>query len=590
MRRVILTLCLLLVAFVTRASKAITTPFEVLQPDGTTLTLQLYGDEHFSWITTLDGALVVETAKGYCIAQVSKAGELESTLQLAHNSNRRTRAEKRLINHQNKKLFFKTVNNKLKARRTLEIGSTNPPYFPHMGSPKVLTILVEFSDSPFYMSNPKKSFNQYLNKEGKLERYDTYEDRNYGSVRQYFKDMSGGKFAPSFDVMGPIKLSKPLSYYGSDSGETKDVNIKEMIKEACKAVDDSVNFKDYDNNGDDIVDLVYIIFAGYSQSVGNQSIDIWPKSSWIGTGLTLDGVSIRRYGVSNELNYTRNLVNSSGDHIKAINGIGLFCHEFSHTMGLPDFYSYKKLAQIDNQAMEYWDLMDGGEYTDAGYTPTPYTPWEKEVMGWSSVKTLADDSVKVTLQANEATKVLSNDSREYLMLHNLPNSGWYQTLYNKIGHGMLVYRINYEKDKVNMSDHVNDTPGKPGMTIVPADGLLVTSYNKKYTPKQYKAQHAGDPFPGTSNVDSLTSVTMNYGILKKPIYNIQEDTNGSISFNYLKKDVSSTNIGNAVTPSLKGKENDNKIYTTDGKFVGDRRKGLPRGVYIQNKKKFMKPF
>lgn len=590
MRRVILTLCILLVAFVTRASKAITTPFEVLQPDGTTLTLQLYGDEHFSWITTLDGALVLETAKGYCIAQVSKAGELESTLQLAHNSNLRTRAEKRLINHQNKKLFFKTVNNKLKARRTLEIGSTNPPYFPHMGSPKVLTILVEFSDSPFYMSNPKKSFNQYLNKEGKLERYDTYEDRNYGSVRQYFKDMSGGKFTPSFDVVGPIKLSKPLSYYGSDSGNIKDVNIKEMIKEACKAVDDSVNFKDYDNNGDDIVDLVYIIFAGYSQSVGNQSIDIWPKSSWIGTGLTLDGVSIRRYGVSNELNYTRNLVNSSGDHIKAINGIGLFCHEFSHTMGLPDFYSYNQSAQIDNQAMEYWDLMDGGEYTDAGYTPTPYTPWEKEVMGWSSVKTLADDPVKVTLQANEATKVLSNDSREYLMLHNLPNSGWYQALYNKIGHGMLVYRINYEKDKVNMSDHVNDNPGKPGMTIVPADGLLVTSYNKNYTTKQYKAQHAGDPFPGTSNVDSLISVTMNHGILKKPIYNIQEDTNGSISFNYLKKDVSSTNIGNTVTPSLKGKENDNKIYTTDGKFVGDRRKGLPRGVYIQNKKKFMKPF
>ena len=83
---------------------------------------------------------------------------------------------------------------------------------------------------------------------------------------------------------------------------------------------------------------------------------------------------------------------------------------------------------------------------------------------------------------------------------------------------------------------------------------------------------------------------MNYGILKKPIYNIQEDTNGSISFNYLKKDVSSTNIGNTVTPSLKEEENDNKIYTTDGKLVGDRRKGLPRGVYIQNKKKFMKPF
>lgn len=68
----------------------------------------------------------------------------------------------------------------------------------------------------------------------------------------------------------------------------------------------------------------------------------------------------------------------------------------------------------------------------------------------------------------------------------LPNSGWYQALYNKIGHGMLVYRINYEKDKVNMSDHVNDNPGKPGMTIVPADGLLVTSYNKNTHPNNIR--------------------------------------------------------------------------------------------------------
>lgn len=588
MKKAIILICLILSTIGVKASKAISTPFQVRQPDGTILTLMLHGDEHFSWITTPDNALVIETHKGYYIAKINDYGKLMATSQLAHNASNRTDLEKRLIQLQNRSSFFNTAEKAMRTRRAMEIGTTTPPYFPHTGSPKVLTILVEFSDSTFYMSNPKKNFNQYLNCEGKPEKFDAFDNRNFGSVRQYFKDMSGGKFTPQFDVIGPIRLSKPLSYYGADGkgGNPKDLNIRELIKEACSAVDDSVNFKDYDNNNDGIADLVYVIYAGYSQSVGNLSTDIWPKSSWLSEDFKLDGVSIKRFGVSNELNYTRRLKDKNGKKIKVINGIGLFCHEFSHTMGLPDFYPYNQAAQIDNQTMEFWDLMDGGEYTDAGYTPTPYTPWEKEVMGWKNIETLANDTAKITLKADEALKITSDDAREYIVLHNIANQGWHKALYKSIGHGMLVYRINYERGKVNMFDHVNDTPGKPGMTIVPADGLLITSYHKEIAHKDYVAHHAGDPFPGTSDVHSIENIKLNHSTLNKPIYNIKE-TNDAITFEYLK-DLTAAGIEKNESAQTAKLKKDMKIYNLNGKFMGINRNELPHGVYIQNNEKFVK--
>lgn len=61
-----------------------------------------------------------------------------------------------------------------------------------------------------------------------------------------------------------------------------------------------------------------------------------------------------------------------------INGIGLFCHEFSHTLGLPDIYPTNGITD-HNQSPEYWDVMDMGNYPEAdGYQPIPYSPWEKE--------------------------------------------------------------------------------------------------------------------------------------------------------------------------------------------------------------------
>lgn len=588
MKKLLLTFCLVVATLVLRAAKADPTPFVVEQPDGTKLTLVLHGDEHFSWVSTLDGILVKRKNRAYYVANVTADGILEASNLLAHNADNRTITEMKLAKTQNKSFFLESVTRKVSAvRRTIGIGQPSVPYFPHEGNPKVLTILVDFSDNPFTVKDPKESFEQYLNGEGKPKSLGTNEQLNYGSVRQYFKDMSDGKFSPEFGLVGPYRMPKPLSYYGKDTNSSHDVNIIELIKDACEAAKGEVNLKDYDSNDDKVIDLVYVVYAGYAQSMGgNLDSDIWPKSSYLLGSVVIDGYTVGRYGVSNELNATRTSPVKDGKVVRMINGIGLFCHEFSHTMGLPDFYPLAAEAQIDNQGMEYWDLMDGGEYTNNGFSPTPYTPWEKEVMGWTTLTTLEDKAQTVTLKADEARKIESENSDEYLIIHNIQPKDWHKGV-AKLGRGMLIYRVNYGKNKVNMYDRVNDIPGTPGMTIVPADGELLSSYtaNTEEERKRYKESHASDPFPGKNKVTELLEVHLNLSTLKKPLFNITEDeTEQTITFNYLKK-ADPTGIGTIDTDN---KFTNERIYTLDGRYIGTNSTTLPKGIYIIGGKKLVK--
>lgn len=180
-----------------------------------------------------------------------------------------------------------------------------------------MVILVEFQDVKFKTSDPVATFTHYLKgAEGEVapEANNAYVTKgmvNYGSVSQYFNDMSKRKFTPQFDIVGPVTVSKNSAYYGSNTGGT-DANFKEMIAEACKNVSTNVNFADYDQDNDGYIDLVYIIYAGYSESFGGNSADcLWPKSGSAtfnepGTNISLklNGKMISRYGINNELNGT----------------------------------------------------------------------------------------------------------------------------------------------------------------------------------------------------------------------------------------------------------------------------------------------
>ena len=372
MKRLFFGVIMLVATVAIHAARAYSEPYIVSQPDGTQLTLILNGDEHRSWLTTTDGTIVVETPLGYCVATIDDDGELSSTGLMAHQPALRDAEEQQVCLHQQQRqgLFFQQVRRDWHAIRKAQVTDTD--YFPHSGSPKCLVILVNFSDVAFTSETPREQFDQYMN--GEVQRNLGHnESKNMVGVRKYFEASSRGQFTPQFDVVGPVTLPETMAYYGENNEKGKDKHFYQFCTDAIAAVDDNVNFKDYDNNDDDAAELVCIVYAGYGESLsGNPSNTIWPKCSH-GNYKTDDGVRVNFINCSPELLRTNNT---------DINGIGLFCHEFSHGLGLPDLYATNVDAQLDNQSPEFWDLMDYGGYGGSTYTPVPYSVWEQEAMGW----------------------------------------------------------------------------------------------------------------------------------------------------------------------------------------------------------------
>ena len=551
MRRIIITtLTTWLVAINMWAVKADPTPVVVRQPDGTMLTVVLHGDEHFSYYTTIDDVLLVQQSGHYYIARTDGDGQLHATTQLAHDAFQRQADESRLASLQDRQAFLSsaaTLAMQIRKKRNEPIKN-NSSLFPHVGEPKALVILAEFSDTPFSITDPKRSFEEYFNYEEALPNHDNSESSNISSVRQYFSNVSFGQYRPSFDVYGPVTLPRPLKTYGGTKANGAGERMDSLFQHACDLMDDQIDFSQYDANDDGSVDLAIIIYAGYSESIGGNSYEcIWPKSGKLGIG-NYDGKKLSRYAVSAELNGLPDCW--PAPPYQRINGIGTLCHELCHTLGLPDFYPTISSSKVDNQGMEYWSLMDSGNYLINGYCPVSLNAWEREALEWIEIPTLDADTTMELLPIDKngtAYRILNDhdgSQREYFIIENIQNTG--HNMAQK-GHGMIVYHVEYDPTRFNLSSNsVNNVKGHPRMTIVPADGLLFAQYNigktingKKIANTDFYAQLSGDPFPGTSNQTALndTMQLVNFQVYKgdklnKGFDQISEDDNGIIHLTY----------------------------------------------------------
>ena len=534
-------------------AKAYHLPVTVTQSDGQPLTIIQFGDEDMNYVTTTDGVLLYQEGTTYYIATVDEYGELVNTSVLAHNAGQRTKREIELIGAQDKAKFFSQSEKRMRKARRERIADDNK-FFPHTGTPTALVILADFADQKFKHDDDQiniEIFDEYLNADGapSHEADPTLAKNNIGSVKEYFKAMSGGSFVPNFDVKCLVHLSGQMKDYGP--GKNDDMN--KFIPEVCRlAQQQGVDFSQYDANNDGQVDLVYIIYAGYGQNFsGNDANTIWAKSGGNSYG-TFDGKQVYRYGVHCELNFSPAIINSTDYNfagVPQINGIGLFCHEFSHCMGLPDFYPTTAAAQKQFlPAMEYWDLMDNGEYTYNGYRPTAYTAWEREYMGWMEIETLTEENkgerislVNIDRNGGKAYRIYKDgqtSGNEYIIIQNIQSYKWNVNLGN-MGHGMLVYHVDFDDSFLLANNSVNNVKGTPRMNVLPADGRLISSYEvdddkKIITTAMYRASHGGDPYPGTENQLNATSFQMNKGTLTKALLNIQE-TSGIVTFDFMEE-------------------------------------------------------
>ena len=590
----------------------------IKQADGTTITVRAYGDEDLSYFLASDGTLLYQEGTNFYIAGVKADGTRYSTGVLAHEPSMRTIKEISAIKAQNAKAFYNSMETQAKANKVRREPMTpDNSLLPSLGKHKIPVILVEFSDVEFSVENPKATFDKYLNgKELFNKETDPEMGQNYAGVAKYFKDMSFGKFEPEFEVYGPVNLGKPLATYGA--GYSSQENMGLLLTDACTAVDDEVDFTQYDSNDDGNIDLIYIIYAGFSQSIAGNSTDcIHPKSGYLSLAKSFDGMDVKRYGVNNELNGTP----ADQANGPIINGIGLFCHEFSHCMGLPDLYpkSGSIAEACINQNMDYWSLMDAGEYTANGYRPTAYTAWERERLGWMEIGTLTGPSnveLKSLDEGGAAFRIYNDKDEtghEYYIVENVQNNGWNKNLF---GNGLMVTHVDYLSSQFSLGGcKVNNTEGHPRMHVMAADGMFVPEYflgstiedsyitflkehnadlvakygGQVFNIEDYKAEAAGDLFPGTSNATSLTddsqpmkAWTYNGETMGKPITDITNDTEkGIVSFKFMGGGEPVDGI-NEVTVN---KTTDSRVYSISGTYMGNDINSLPKGIYIRNGKK-----
>ena len=516
---------------------------QVQQPDGSVLTVMLRGDENFHYTSTEDGQPLVQRADGaYCYATLDSNGKLTASAQVAHDVESRGAAELSFLNYytaesqkvrslgmerakqRNARRMARLANRGVvdasgKPVRRVMAGATGGEGIGVTGKRKGLVILVNFKDKKMQSKHTQAEWNDYFNKVG----YNKY--GNNGSVHDYFYAQSYGKLDLEFDVIGPVTVSKNMASYGANDAQGNDIDPAGMIKEACELAyaKEKMDMSQYDWDGDGAVDQVYVIYAGYGEAAGGEKNTIWPHEWDIeggGYSLVLGGQRIRTYACSSELN---------GGNGTDISGIGTACHEFSHCMGIPDFYD---TAGGGCFGMDAWDLMDYGSYGGDGYEPTGYNTYEKWVSGWIEPTILTEPcyikNMKPLSDAPEACVVFNEANKnEYYIFENRQLKGTDVALPN---HGMLVIHVDYDQ-KVWFDNEVNNTSNHQRFTVVPADNKLTSE------------TVTGDTYPGTTKSTELTDTSKPAAtlfnansdgrkFLGKPVTEITEK-DGLISFTFM---------------------------------------------------------
>jgi len=492
---------LMMLVVIAKAVPAYPGLITVTQPNGTQVSFYLHGDENFSYMTSTDGYLLARNDAGIMeYGDFSNGKYVVPTGVAAHNELNRSLTEQMYVKGLKKvdaiAPNLRSAAQRMKARAESMMQPIQR--FPKQGSPRTLIILVGFTDKQF--STSRQEFEDMANQ------HDYSGNGGTGSIKDYFADASYNQFTPTFDVYGPYTLPHNTAYYGAPSGGQHDANAQDMIIDACNAADDAgVDFSLYDTDNNGSIDNVFVYFAGNNQAEGGGDNTIWPHRSRIYKGdYYFDGKKLNDYACTSEFK-------GSGSFMC---GIGTFCHEFSHVVGLPDFYDtdYSK----GYGAMSDWDIMTSGNYNNGGKTPPTYTAYERFYVGWLTPTPLTEDTTVHCEGAYQLQSLISSNSAYIISKteHNLNGSGpspaeFFMLEYRKkegrdtysgLGEGMLITHVVYNATTWNNNGPNNDRDNLGYEPILPTQYSVQGSSKDCYPGEsgkdfcQFTPRGATDPF------------------------------------------------------------------------------------------------
>ena len=433
----------------------------VTQSDGSTLQIQMLGDEFNHSLVTADGLTIALGADGdYYYRSVSGI-----TTMLAHDADARTYEERAFLSRHEGEFTLsgfsraKQQQGKLRSRQASPMRATQVPT---NGSPRIPIILVQYTDKQ--MSNT-------------LEDMEAHYKTNEKSAFQYFVDQSNGLYTPQFDLFGIYDLPNNRAFYGTNNGDL-DAGVAQMVIDAIDLAGDDIDWSRYDNDGDNVADVCVVVYAGVweAQAWSTVPSSVWPcqwdlteaQEYGDGTGpQERNGITIDKFAVFNE-------ISGRFDDGTVLDGIGTFCHEYSHCLGLPDFYATNNNYYY---GMGSWSLMDDGCYNGEivdGDTPIGYSAYEKNFMCWIGLITPEDNTQYVlpvfnnkNLDSDQALKITALNENEYWILENRRQQGWDEYI---PGEGVLITHFTYVPSR--WADNTVNNYSVKLATVVPADNQL----------------------------------------------------------------------------------------------------------------------
>jgi M6 family metalloprotease-like protein len=299
---------------------------------------------------------------------------------------------------------------------------------------------------------------------------DAFKDKNatgqpvYGSVNDYYQEISNGKFAVTGKVFAPVACTKKRNDYTTTS------NRFAMFTEALDlllARDGKDALRDFDG--------LFFIYAGNRAQTQRSGI-YWPHKS-----------NLRYQGRS--WNYF--ICPEGGDRMSSISVVS---HEFGHMLGLPDLYA--KPENPGSEGIGVWCTMSTGHGRDG--KPLHFCAWSKDQLGWVK-PCVIDPRVKQKLilapienAPSECYKVLVRpDASEYLLLENRLKKGYDRDI---PGEGLLIWRVVDGKPVLEESHGISGPDGPMRfLGSVPYPSKANTAFTPYTTPASKPAKPGGVP-------------------------------------------------------------------------------------------------
>lgn len=349
------------------AAPAAPTEHTLTQPDGTTFTATQWGTEdNHGWETT-DGYTIVQNSTGWWRYATVDSGELVPTDHSVGIDEPPSSIEPGVRGAAQTSSRYGQPQQGSHAVSTPS-GAVNVEAAPTTGTVKYPVILITYPDKNTTASS--EEFQQLI--------YGERPAGKVGSIQDYFTEASNGQLTVDGNVSAWVSADREHDYYSDDN------RAAELVQEAVKKADDQIDYSQYDNNEDGVVDGVIVIHQGGAEEATGNPDDIW-SHRWSLSGAEYYGASVEPYRSPDGVTVNSYSINPE-TYQGEITTLGVLAHETGHLLGMTDLYD----TDGGSQGIGEWGLMGSGSWNAESYAarqgsspahPVAFHKWQQ---GWIS--------------------------------------------------------------------------------------------------------------------------------------------------------------------------------------------------------------